>query len=64
MIGTLIVLHSLFEAISDNTVLQGLLGINCLCTYSLGEQQHFFSAVVKILAMHPDVRVLVQSVDF
>ena len=64
MIGTLIVLHSLFEAISDNTVMQGLLGINCLCTYSLGEQQHFISAVVKILAMHPDVRVLVQSVDF
>ena len=64
IIGTLIVLHSLFEAISDNTVMQGLLGINCLCTYSLGEQQHFISAVVKILAMHPDVRVLVQSVDF
>ena len=44
-------------------MLQGLLGINFLCTYSLGEQQHFISAVVKILAMHPYVRVLVQSVD-
>ena len=51
--------HSLLEAISDNTVMQGLLGIN-----SLGEQQHFLSAVMKILAMHPDVRVSVQSVDF
>ena len=60
----IVVLHSLLEAISDNTVMQGLLGINCLCTYSLGEQQHFISAVVKILAMHPDVRVLVQSVEF
>ena len=59
-----VVLHSLLEAISDNTVLQGLLGINFLCTYSLGEQQHFISAVVKILAMHPYVRVLVRSVDF
>ena len=45
-------------------MLQGLLGISFLCTYALGEQQHFISAVVKILAMHPDVRVLVQSVDF
>ena len=55
----IVVLHSLLEAISDNTVMQGLLGIN-----SLGEQQHFVSAVVKILAMHPDVRVSVQSVGF
>ena len=55
----IVVLHSLLEAISDNTVMQGLLVIN-----SLGEQQHFVSAVVKILAMHPDVRVSVQSVGF
>ena len=31
---------------------------------TLGAQLHFISAVVKILAVHPDVRVLVQSVDF
>ena len=31
---------------------------------TLGEQLHFISAVVNILAVHPDVRVLVQSVEF
>ena len=45
-------------------MLQGPLGINFLCTYSLGEQQHLISTVLKILAMQPDVRVLVRSVDF
>ena len=44
-------------------MLHGLLGISVLYTYSLGEEQHFIGAVLKILAMHPDVRVLVQSVD-
>ena len=45
----------------DGTVLHSLLEMSWMRTYSLGEQQHFISADMKIPAMHPDVRLLVYN---